>query len=964
MRLNRLFAILLCCFGNLCQAQDPYYVAIDKTRGLPSNAVYDMYQDSKGFLWFATDEGLCRYDGKNFKTYISPILTSRSGTCINEDRFGRIWYMNFDNNVYYIKNEELHGLEQNKTNGQFIKYHLLGSWLFIAQVAGVDVYNINNMKWEKTIPIYQPVYTCGSKSGYYVQDGNHDVYKIDSTLQIMRISRTKQLIIAADNNNVYALDKDNRAQKYSYSNENIQLVEKSFPEKEYITNMSFAGKFLWICTKNGVYYKPKFSEQDFTHLFNGKFISYVLLDKDGNFWISTTNEGVLFIPSLHNCYYKFQDFTPQLLQVHKNELLMSGKSNSIKSFNLVDNTTQTLFEVQNNHEVSNFFYDTINNNLLISSDKFYQTIKGSNPDFIFLATKSVVRLDEKYYAFAASGICGIYRGSGEQVKSDWDPLFNVKINQVIKNNKVASILGNIRGKSTIFDPVSQKIYFATNGGLFVSDKEDTKEIKNDGNTIQARKLAFYKGKLLILQNNGIILCCDEKDRLTEYPLYVEGNIVAVNRMIHRGHYLFLVTNGEGVYVLNLNFPGSSIHPIPQIRKNDDVWDIAIWANKYLISSSGGLLMIDINLMTNITNKPKLIINDIRVNDVVVDTNSKMEFPYYRNNVHISYSILSFNTNLGYPLYYRINRGEWKLIPADTRELELASLKSDKYEIDFRLGSTYEYPIQTVKFTINKPIWQIHWFWIGIIMVLLIIVFIIYRWQVNHLRKRNQLLLEKVELEKNLNSSILTSIKAQMNPHFFYNALNTIQSYIFADDKKNASTYLSKFSKLTRLILEMSEKETILLAEEIQSLQLYLDIEKARFNNKLNFTIHVSEDLDLEMIKIPPMLIQPYVENAIKHGLMHKKDNCELLIDFKKIADILTVTVDDNGIGRTKSGELNQIKGNKHQSFATKANQKRLEILNTGRKNIGVKFVDKRDEMGNSTGTKVIISLPLRGQYGK
>ncbi len=116
--MNRAYRILLAIICIISypvhiQAQDPYYIPINISQGLPSNSVYDIYQDSKGFMWFATDEGLCRYDGKNFKTYTSPVLTSRSGTCIKEDQWGRIWYTNFDNKVYYLENEELKDITLN-----------------------------------------------------------------------------------------------------------------------------------------------------------------------------------------------------------------------------------------------------------------------------------------------------------------------------------------------------------------------------------------------------------------------------------------------------------------------------------------------------------------------------------------------------------------------------------------------------------------------------------------------------------------------------------------------------------------------------------------------------------------------------------------------------------------------------------------------------------------------------------
>lgn len=198
----------------------------------------------------------------------------------------------------------------------------------------------------------------------------------------------------------------------------------------------------------------------------------------------------------------------------------------------------------------------------------------------------------------------------------------------------------------------------------------------------------------------------------------------------------------------------------------------------------------------------------------------------------------------------------------------------------------------------------------------------------------------------------------MNPHFFYNALNTIQSFIFENDKRNASTYLSKFSRLTRTILEMSEKETVSLYEEIEALKLYLDIEKARFNTDFEYQIEIDSSIDLEFIKIPSMLIQPYVENAIKHGLLHKSNQKTLSLKFKKNQIHLEIQIEDNGIGRIKSMALNKIKNSNHQSFATEANLKRLTALNTENSTLVVEYIDKVDLNGIASGTIVFIRIPI------
>ena len=235
-----------------------------------------------------------------------------------------------------------------------------------------------------------------------------------------------------------------------------------------------------------------------------------------------------------------------------------------------------------------------------------------------------------------------------------------------------------------------------------------------------------------------------------------------------------------------------------------------------------------------------------------------------------------------------------------------------------------------------------------------------------IKKQNEILKSKiVETEKILRAekkaaqSELKAFKSQMNPHFFYNALNTIQSYILSNDKKLAINYLSKFSSLTRSILEMTERELISISDEIKTLELYLDIEKARFNNDFNFYIVTENSDDLDTIKIPTMLLQPYVENAVKHGLLHKQGDKELKITFKIENQIAYISIDDNGIGREKSNQLNAIKNKNHLSFATEAIEKRIDILNKTRNTaIKIKYIDKKNTVTVATGTIVLIEIPL------
>lgn len=216
----------------------------------------------------------------------------------------------------------------------------------------------------------------------------------------------------------------------------------------------------------------------------------------------------------------------------------------------------------------------------------------------------------------------------------------------------------------------------------------------------------------------------------------------------------------------------------------------------------------------------------------------------------------------------------------------------------------------------------------------------------------------MKLENELRESELKALKSQMNPHFIFNALNSIQEYIILNDKENAANYLGKFADLIRNYLYHSNTGKITLADEMEGLQLYLELEQLRFGADFQFEIKKDLRDSADNLDIPTMLIQPYVENAIKHGLLHKSGQKRLSLQFIEHETTLQCLITDNGIGREKSAVINARQRQRHQSFATQATQTRLELLNhQSETKIGVQIDDLKD--GDiARGTQVRIHIPL------
>jgi tetratricopeptide (TPR) repeat protein len=235
--------------------------------------------------------------------------------------------------------------------------------------------------------------------------------------------------------------------------------------------------------------------------------------------------------------------------------------------------------------------------------------------------------------------------------------------------------------------------------------------------------------------------------------------------------------------------------------------------------------------------------------------------------------------------------------------------------------------------------------------------------------QQQQLLETLEkqqevqrLEKDKMQYELNALKAQMNPHFLFNALNSIQELFMTGESRLGNEYLGRFSDLTRAILNASGRATISLREEMDMLRDYLNLEALRFSEDFDFELHTTDALPLDDIEIPPLLVQPYVENAVKHGLLHKTGQRSLRVNFEQEQKgYLKVTVYDNGIGRAKAAYYAAVRNRQHSGFATGATQKRLELLNHGLPQaITVQYEDLENE-GEPAGTRVTLQIPVEDE---
>jgi hypothetical protein len=339
-----------------------------------------------------------------------------------------------------------------------------------------------------------------------------------------------------------------------------------------------------------------------------------------------------------------------------------------------------------------------------------------------------------------------------------------------------------------------------------------------------------------------------------------------------------------------------------------------------------------------------------------------ELEYYENSITFEYvGICLTNPD---KVRYRYKLDGWEAEyspPTPERIARYSNLPPGKYT--FNVISCNNEGLWTPEpasfsFLIKTPFWKRPWFWLLLtgIAVFILSAAIVYR--IRQIKMKERLETEsRVAMAKNE----LKALRAQMNPHFVFNSLNSIQHFILTNKSADAGKYLNKFARLMRVILNNSEKSLITIREELEYLVLYLDLEEMRFEGKFTTSVDISEDIDIDYYEIPAMLLQPYVENAILHGLTPKQTGGgKLEISMRLKANTIICSITDNGIGREKAREMRQLSNRKeHTSLGMKITHDRLELINRlNGSQLSLTITDLYNDDGTAAGTRVDIFIPV------
>lgn len=941
-------------------AQTPYYLPLNRSNGLPTDIVFDIFQDSRGLIWMATNEGLFRYDGNYFSPYTAKNQTSRPGTDISEDRLGRIWYQNFDGHLFYVEDEVLHELSMQEGLTMF-NYGLLDDALIVAYTDKVITYDLESLKEIRVTPIQgqlSHLTYCLENAFYVFEDNGKDAIQYEFTRtgfekrgKSDEVYNGPAIIVTDKGKKIAAVAKYGDNQKvYSISNLTGETeVIFAIPESRFYQNLIYLDNKYWLCSTGGLFvYTEDGRLENNSAYFPGVSVSNVMKDSFGNYWVSTLHEGIFVVRDFSSTLVKTNGLKINRISKFNNEFVVGMKNGEVYKLGK-NGLGERVYKSQNDHGI--YFLDGQESDdaLFITGSGFTvldQKYKSFLPTSSSL--KDIEAIGNGYYAVAVSGYAGLLSINGKE----GGPWHSVYEKNRVETLPVFASLFRCRGRSVAYSHLDTVIFYATNIGVFESTPYGTKGILEGEKPLFAEQIDIIKRHLFIRTTDGKILCRRVDKPSVSLPV---GNLNDVNwiKMKRFGESIVLMSdtrfmkvdlyNGELVYKELV-----ARHPL------DKVNDYFFADNEIAIASDEGVYFVNVNgIKPSIP--PQFITHEVLINGTSVDIREVYELEDSQNNLEVRFSFLQLPGIEEHGLEFTTDGKNWLPLNKADGKLIIGNLSSGEYHLMIKNGDDIYLNVQI---DVAFPIWARWWFVLIVVLLLTGLVFLYFKNRTTILLKRNMLLQEKIDLEKDLQIMMMRSIKSQMNPHFFYNALNTIQSFIFTDDKKNAGIYLSKFSKLTRLILEMSNQEAVSLVEELNALRLYLDIEKVRFRDDFIFSIHVDEELDIDDVYLPSMLVQPYVENAIRHGLLHKRGQKVLFVGFYQKERNLEIVIEDNGIGREKSRELNSVRSRGHQSFASAANSRRVEILNRVQGSPGVTYIDKLDAGGHAEGTIVKIIIPI------
>jgi len=388
-------------------------------------------------------------------------------------------------------------------------------------------------------------------------------------------------------------------------------------------------------------------------------------------------------------------------------------------------------------------------------------------------------------------------------------------------------------------------------------------------------------------------------------------------------------------------------------------------NILFVSTDRGLCLFEPDKVGTAKPAPPTFITGLRVSDqsAAFPESGRLTLRYSQNDLRIEFTGVNFINGSANRYQYSMEREGHPDIWRDAGTDNFANflnLAPGRYNFRARTANSdgkWGTETATLSVVIYPPWWRTWAFQFSLLAALAATGWAFYRRQIARTEAREK---EKARVRQQLADLEMKALRSQMNPHFVFNALNSVQNFILKNDPREASKYLTKFARLMRLILENSESPMVSLAREIELLRYYTELEQLRFNHRFSFDFQIDSSLNSESVSIPGMLIQPHIENAIWHGLMHKTEPGHLWVRFLKTGEnTLLCEVEDDGVGRVRTAEMEKDRPKNHRSTGLANIRHRLEVLNAQlAEDIRLEFQDLYDEAGTARGTCVRVRMPV------
>lgn len=946
--------------------QKPLTRKISFLDGLPSDVVYDLFVDQSGLLYLGTDKGLVTYNGVHFEQIPIPESLGNSISSLQQDLGGKIWCKNFANQLFFVRNGKLicdHVVKNLlvKTNSNLVDFCIGTKGIYILTQNAVYFYNagkissIYEINGSEKNQFASLVFDKNSQKLYVSSPGLIYTFQKDALLNKERTIIGQKTLALFKNKLSYSYKA--LISKCVVAGKNVVLNNPDLINT-FFNRLTATKDILWLCSNNGIYEYDEKRKEFKEGFLQGFRVSDVVQDLEGNHWISSLDEGLFLVPN-RNIYELNVDTSFENKKVSYTRIAKAKNGNYFVGTNdgRILETTNTGKEIRiyetnwdNNIDFINFVGDTIltnygffkqGNTTLISSNTYYG--KGLEAD------------DKGNFLIANPFFGGLISRNNKKAPNFRNHNTKFEIIDYGSNKVKTLVLREKRTRSVLYNAVDHHYYFGFIDGLFVYDTFGReKEIKSENSEpiiatsmLQNNDGSVWIGSaqrgLFLVKNGKVINHISQRNGLSDNNCRrIEKDKSGIWIVTETGfdYYDFKtkrVKNAE----LNLCIKGITINDLTVIKQT------------IVLATNQGIYYFDKKVLDE-TSFPQFHFTNFLVNGKRQGIKKVTELKYDENNINIKFNTIHYKSLGNYSYRYRLKGldDKWYTQSSSIKNINFLALNPGayKFQINIKIGEKYT-PINEINFQICKPFWLQSWFLIIIMIALLALLFFVYRWAVIKTRKSE-------ELKEQLALSQLTALRSQMNPHFIFNILNAVQGLIYSNQKSKASDYLGKFSDLMRRILETSDINEVTIEKELETIDLYVSLEKARFEDDFEYTIAIPDDVDLSQYNIPSMIIQPFVENAIKHGLMHKSGLKTLLIRVELLEDVWCFTVDDNGIGRKASEIINQ-KIKKHISFATKAIDNRVELIHkTTNITIDIEVIDKKSNKEDALGTRIKIYIPL------